>query len=189
VNRLVREHRGDVERFLRAAEALRDAQLAGHGSMAEATRRERDELQRLIRVGGELVRQSLLAAAVDDDAARRLLEARLERELEPSGFGTLIAHARPAAAGPGPGKQPVSATPDEARSAPTTHPEPAAQKRVRPDDTIARARLENALAALESAEAEEQHARRRLQDAKKAVEQAQAAVESARRDLDRLHGL
>ncbi len=93
VNRLVRGHRADVEEFLHAAAALRDAQFAGKGDREAATRRERDALARLLAAGGEEVRQSLLAAAVDDDAARYLLEARLERELEPRGFGTLLAHA------------------------------------------------------------------------------------------------
>ncbi|NLE21713.1 MAG: hypothetical protein GX624_02855 [Actinobacteria bacterium] len=93
VNRLVREHRADVEEFLRAAAALRDAQFGGTGDREAATREEREALARLLAAGGEEVRQSLLAAAVDDDAAQRLLEARLERELEPSGFGTLLEHA------------------------------------------------------------------------------------------------
>ena len=66
----------------------------------EATKREHEELERLTRIGGEAVRQTLLAAAVDDDAAQQLLEARLERELEPRGFGTLLAYAPPAAARP-----------------------------------------------------------------------------------------
>ena len=100
MNRLVREHPGEVEQFLRAAAALRDAQFAGKGDRAEATRREHEELERLTRIGGEAVRQTLLAAAVDDDAARQLLEARLERELEPRGFGTLLAYAPPTAARP-----------------------------------------------------------------------------------------
>ena len=96
-NRLVREHRGEVDQYLRAAAALRDAQFSGQGDRAVATRQEREALGRLTRIGGEAVRQTLLAAAVDDDAAQQLLEARLERELEPRGFGTLLAHARPAA--------------------------------------------------------------------------------------------
>ena len=100
VNRLVREHRGEVEQFLRAAAVLRDAQFSGKGDLAAATRQEHDELEGLIRIGGEDVRQTLLAAAVDDDAAHQLLEARLERELEPRGFGTLLAHARPPAPTP-----------------------------------------------------------------------------------------
>src|SRR5690348_9719856 len=45
VNRLVREHRDEVEQFLRAAEALRDAQFAGKGDIDAATKQEREALQ------------------------------------------------------------------------------------------------------------------------------------------------
>ena len=53
VNRLVREHRGEVEQFLRAAAALRDAQVAGKGDPAAAARQEHEELERLTSLGGE----------------------------------------------------------------------------------------------------------------------------------------
>src|SRR5579862_8280621 len=64
VNRLVRDHRAEVEDYLEAAAAMRDAQLAGKGDTAAATRRERESLERATRSGGEAVRQSLQAAAV-----------------------------------------------------------------------------------------------------------------------------
>ena len=172
VNRLVREHRGEVEQFLRAAAALRDAQFAGEGDPAAARRQEQEALARLIGIGGEPVRQTLLAAAVDDDAARQLLEARLERELEPRGFGTLLAHARPAAAKP------------KAATAPRTKPAPPERKK--PDDSAARAALQEAQATLGGAEAEERDARRRWEQTQKELERARAAVEKARHDLDRL---
>ena len=100
VNRLVREQRSEVEQFLRTAAELRDVQLSGRGDLGAAKRREHEKLERLTGIGGEAVRQTLLAAAVDDDAAQRLLEARLEHELEPRGFGTLLEHAPPAALRP-----------------------------------------------------------------------------------------
>jgi hypothetical protein len=165
VNRLVRENRDEVEQFLRAAERLRDAQFAGEGDFGAATRQQREALERLIGAGGEAVRQTLLAAAVDDAAATQLLDARLERELEPRGFGTLLAHARPAAPKP-------------------TRQRPAAK----PNDGAARARLQDAKRALSAATAEEQHARRRWEQAGETRKQAQQAVEDAQRDLDRLHG-
>jgi hypothetical protein len=68
VNRVVREHRPDVERFLAAADALQKAQLAGH-DVEKATQRERQALDTLVRIGGDHVRQSMQAAAVDSDAA------------------------------------------------------------------------------------------------------------------------
>ena len=176
VNRLVREHRGEVEQFVHTAAELRDAQLAGKGDLATATRREREALKRLTRIGGEAVRQTLLAAAVDDDGAQQLLEARLERELEPRGFGTLLAHAPSAV------EKPAGAT--------ARQPEPAQPERKtpKPDDSAARARLEETEAALSAAEAEERDARRRWDGAQSSLEEARAAVEKAQRALDRPHG-
>ena len=176
VNRLVREHRGEVEQFVHTAAELRDAQLAGKGDLVAATKREREALERLTRIGGEAVRQTLLAAAVDDDAAQQLLAARLERELEPRGFGTLLAHAPSAVA------KPAGAT--------ARQPEPAqpGRKTPKPDDSAARARLEETEAALSAAEAEERDARRRWDGAQSGLEEARAAVEKAQRALDRLHG-
>ncbi len=192
VNRLVREHRAEVEQFLRAAAELRDAQFSGEGDLAAAGRQERDALARLIGIGGEAVRQTLLAAAVDDEAAGQLLEARLERELEPRGFGTLLAHAPPAPARPRRAAATrvapaVTAPKDPKTKAPqTSAPESAPAKRKKPDDGAARARLEDAEDALRGAEAEERQARRHWDETRGELEKARAAVERARHDLDRL---
>ncbi len=175
VNRLVREHRRDVERFLGAAAALREAQLSGTGDVASATTQEHEALERLVSVGGEAVRESLLAAAVDDDAAQQLLEARLERPLEPRGFGTLLAHVPPSAFG-------GTAT---AAAAEGKRPSP---ERDRPDDTAARARLKQAKAAFSAAQADERRARSHWEQAQRQLEKARVAVEQAQRDLDRLRG-
>lgn len=88
VNRLVRDHRAQVETFLEAAARLRDAQVAGKGDLAAAAQAERTALDELVAVGGESVRATLEAAAVDDEIARDLLAAQLVREPEPAGFGT-----------------------------------------------------------------------------------------------------
>jgi hypothetical protein len=160
VNRLVREHRGDVDAFLAAAEALRDAQIAGKGSLEDATKRQRDALARLVKAGGEAVRQSLLAAAVDEDAANELLAGRLERELEPRGFGTLLSHVQPSA-------------------------RPARPKPPRQDDREARAKLNEAKQELSAAEAEERQARRRWEQAQNELDKARIAVENAERRWQR----
>jgi hypothetical protein len=157
VNRLVREHRREVQDFLAVAAKLRDAQFAGKGDLAAATKRERDALARLTRAGGPAVRQSLEAAAVDDDAAQELLEGRLVQELEPRGFGTLLAHGTP-------------------------RPR-AAAKPAKPDDRVKRERLRAAKEELAAARAEERQARRRHEHAQKEVERAEAAVEQAERAL------
>lgn len=167
-NRLVHAHRAQVEAFLRAAATLRDAQVAGKGDLAAAAKAEHEELEQLVTLGGEAVRPTLQAAAVDDDTARELLQARLVREPEPAGFGTLLAHAEPKAAGAG-------ASTARKRRAPA-----------RPDDSAARSRLQEAKKMLDAAAAEERQAQRRWAQTQRDLETARAAVEKAQHELDRL---
>jgi hypothetical protein len=162
VNRLVHEHRSEVEKFLHAAAALRDAQLGGKGDLSAATKREREALDRLLELADGEVRQSLQAAAVDDEAAVELLAGRLERELEPRGFGTLLAHASPRPA----------------------EPKPAAPRK--PDDRAERARLREATEARSAAAAEEQQARRRWEQTRQDLERAEAGVAAAEKEFDRV---
>ena len=182
VNQLVRRHRADVERFLRAATVLRDAQFAGKGDLAAATRQEREQLERVVELGGEAVRQTLLAAAADEEAARQVLEARLVRDLELRGFGTLLAHADPTAL-----KRREPTAPERPGAA-AVQARPTPSGPAKPDDRAALARLEAATAALESARAGDQDARsrreradRELDDARAAAEKARAAADEARR--------
>jgi hypothetical protein len=161
VNRLVREHRDQVEAYLAAAAALRDAQFAGKGHVAGATKHERETLERLLQLASVDVRQTLQAAAVDDAAAEELRRGRLERELEPRGFGTLLTHAKPAPA----------------------KPKPAERK---PDDRAARAKLQQARDALTAARSEERQARHRLEEAQANLARAESAVEKAQRELESL---
>jgi DNA-binding phage protein len=161
VNRLVREHRDQVEAYIAAAAALRDAQFAGKGDVAAATKLERETLDRLLRLASVDVRQTLQAAAVDDAAAEELRRGRLERELEPRGFGTLLSHARPAPA------KPKRAEP-------------------KPDDRAARAKLRQAKDALTAARSEERQARRQWDEAQGIVARAESAVEQAQRELESL---
>jgi hypothetical protein len=168
VNRLVRERRADVDRFLAAADALREVQVQGEGDLPAATREERDALDRLVRAGGDQVRQSLQAAAVDEEAARQLLAGRLERELEPRGFGTLFAGAPP--------------TPARKRTR-ATAPRPK-----KADDSVPRARLRESERALAEAKARERDAHRSWKEAKTALERAEASVARARDELAKLRG-
>lgn len=191
VNRLVRSHRAEVEAFLRAAATLRDAQVAGKGDLASAARAEREGLEELVALGGEAVRPTLQAAAVADEIADELLRARLVSEPEPAGFGTLLAYARPAAGKPTSGK---AGTGDrrvtQAASSESAVARPARRRTVksRPDDSAARARLQEAKEMLNAAAAEERQARRRWTQTQRELEKAQAAAEKAQRDLDRLQG-
>lgn len=165
VNRLVREHRPEVDAFLAAAATLRDAQFAGKGDIASAGKAQREALEKLVSLGGESVRPTLQVAAVDDNIARSLLAARLVQEPEPAGFGTLLAHSDPKAS---------AAT----STAPGKRGAPAPAKR---DESAARAELQEAKKTLAAAERKEQQAQRDR-------EKAEAAVEQAQRKLDRLHG-
>jgi hypothetical protein len=163
VNRLVRTHRSEVDAFFQAAATLRDAQFAGKGDLATAAHVERAALEELVSLGGDSVRPTLQAAAVDDNTAREVLEARLVTEREPAGFGTLLAYAEPAKT-------------DKRRD---TEPS-------RPDDRAARERLQEAERVLTGAVAEEQQAKGRWTQAQRDLEKAQAAVEKARQALEQL---
>ena len=152
---------------------MRDAQFAGKGNLAAAAQAEQEALEELVRLRGEAVRPTLQAAAVDDNTARDVLEARLVHEPEPAGFGTLLAHAEPAAT-----------------NSAATRRGPAKQRRARPsraDDKAARQRLRDAEEVLKASAAEERQARRRWDETQRDLEKAQAAVERARREVDRLH--
>jgi hypothetical protein len=172
VNRLVREHRPEVDAFLAAAATLRDAQFAGKGDIASAGMAQREALEKLVSLGGQSVRATLQVAAVDDNVARDLLSARLVQEPEPAGFGTLLAHSDPKAS---------AAT----SAAPRRRGAPAPARR---DDRAARAQLQEAKKALAAAETEERQAQQRWTEAQRDREKAQAAVEKAQRKLDRLRG-
>jgi len=130
-------------------------------------------LDQLVDLGGESVRASLQAAAVDDEVARDLLAARLVREPEPAGFGTLLAHAEAATAS------------SAAKAKPRSRRTPGRSK---PDDSVARARLQEARKILRATEMEEQQAQQHWAQTKSELEKAQAAVEKAQGKLDRLRG-
>jgi hypothetical protein len=175
VNALVRAHRVEVERFLGAAAALRDAQVAGSGDVRAATSQERDALERLVALAGASVRQSLQAAAVDSQAAAHLLAGRLSQELEPPGFGTLLEHTRPGALA-----LPRPRAPAKPRAAARI------RERPRPDDRAERERLAQARRTLAAAESELRRAERDWNRARAGVAKAEAAVENARAALERV---
>jgi hypothetical protein len=179
VNQLTRRRHADLDEFLEAAATAREASLGGRGDAREAIRRQRDALETLVRgareeLGGDVsdpvagrIRQTLEAAAVDDEAAEQLRRGRLVKELEPAGFGTLAVYAKPALA----------------------------KQRPKVDSAKARKALQEARARLRDAEdenraalAEERQAHKRWQQAHgdavqaaERVEQAREALESVRR--------
>jgi hypothetical protein len=180
VNQLTRRRHADLDEFLDAAVAAREAQLGGRPDAREAIKHQRDALEKLVRtareeLGGKpteavtgKIRQTLEAAAVDDQAAEDVRRGRLAKELEPAGFGTLAAHAPP------PGKKPSRPAQGGA-----------AVKRALAD---ARARLREAEDELRAAQAEERQAEKRWRQAQGDAEDAAKRVEKIRRELDRLRG-
>jgi len=175
VNQLTRRRHADLDEFLDAAAAARDAQLSGRGDAREAIKGQRDALEQLVRaardeLGGQAsetvasrIRQTLEAAAVDDQAAEEVVRGRLVKELEPAGFGTLAAHA--------------TARPKKRSPAKDTA---AARKALQE----ARARLREAEDEHRAAQAEERQAHKRWQQAVGDAEQAAKRVEQAREALE-----
>jgi hypothetical protein len=159
VNQLARRHAAELDAFLGAAAQLRHAQLKG-GDVRSATQEQRQALQRLLQLAGEYagsaqidrVRQTLAAAAVDEGAAEEVRAGRLERELEPGGFGTLVA-------GPAPKR----------RAAPRRDRE--AEQRRRAERREAEAELREAERALEEARAHVEAAQARVEAARRRVEE------------------
>jgi hypothetical protein len=163
VNRLARERAEDLRRFLEAADELRAAQAGGRGDFAEAAAAERETLQALTRAAREIgetasdqtldrVARTLRAAAGDDDARPRLERGVLTREVEPTGFASVLA------AMPAEPLRPRAPKPDRAADA---------RERARAERELSRLRsrtaeLERAAEAAERAAAE---ARRRAGEA------------------------
>jgi len=178
VNQLTRRRHADLDEYLEAAAAARDAQLGGGEGLHEAIARQREALETLVRaardeLGGAAsetvsarIRQSLEAAAVDDGAAEAVRAGRLAKELEPAGFGTLAAHAKPGRAKGRAARRTVSA---------------AEVKKALAD---ARARLREAEEEHRAALAEERQAHKRWQQTRHDAEQAADRVEKARAALD-----
>jgi hypothetical protein len=182
VNQLTRRRRADLDEFLGAAAAVRDAQLGGGGAdLREAITRQRAGLDTLVaaarhELGGAAsdavtgrIRQTLEAAAVDDDAAEAVRQGHLAKELESAGFGTLAAHAKPSR-----GK----ARPKRTESA-------AEAKKALGE---ARTRLREAEDEHRAALAEERQARKRWEQTQHDAEQAAERVDKARAALDALRG-
>jgi hypothetical protein len=166
LNQLARKNAKELAGFLKAATALRDAQFGGRGDLKAATARQRAALSELLgaaeAVLGESasrenlarIRQSLEAAAVDEQAAAQLQEGRLARELEPAGFGSLVAHAPARPAG---------------RAAATARAKPSSAAL-----STARRAAERAQQRLERAQSERDRIREALAAAEEAVTEATA---------------
>ena len=180
LNQLARQRAEDVERLVRAGDALRSAQeeLLGGGERAafqEAAHRERELVADLSAAaiaiaseagehgGGlqEKVAGTLHAAALDEETAAELRAGRLVREREAiGGFGAPGGGPVQAAGRPGGGQAKKKA--EVPASKPARHKASAEQRQ-----------------RVGAARTDERHARRALETAKKALEQAQQRADAA----------
>jgi hypothetical protein len=167
VNRLARSAPDDVEALLAAGEALRQAQLGGgdRDAIRAAARDEREAVEKLVGEAGKLsaavleeVRETLHAAATDEEArelVRRGVLTEARRAVGLGGFGV-------AAPAPAPAKK--KSTTEQRRKE--------AERERRAEEARAR-----------KAEREREAERKRA--AKERVKQARAAVREAERELER----
>jgi hypothetical protein len=173
VNQLARRHAGELDSFLAAAAQLRHAQLGG-GDFRAALQEEREALVQLVQLAGEYagaaqiarVRQTLQAAAADEGAATAVRAGRLEHELEPAGFGSLVSGPAPAR------RQGATAKPTVDR---------AAVERARAEEREAKATLREAERAEQAAEDELERSRASAAVAKRRVAEATRRLKQARR--------
>jgi hypothetical protein len=193
-NRLVREHGGEVERFLALAEQLREAQARLEGdSLRRLSREGRDAVAALVRDASTLARSDGLAvsasaledleatldAALADPVAGEALRAgRLTSALRYSGLGLSSPAARSTARG---------SQDRGGRSALLAADRELARTRQELDRVLAQLKdAETALNAAQTTLAERQdvaeRARRRARKAQEAAKSAEDRVEALRRN-------
>jgi hypothetical protein len=171
VNQLARSSAGDVEALLAAGEALRQAQLGGgdRDAVRSAARDEREAVEKLAAAAGKLspgtleeVRETLHAAASDDDVRELVRRGVLTEARRPMGFAGLAPSAAPGG-----------------RSA-KPRPKPEADA-----DAKADAEAEAKAEAKRHAEAEREAEAERRRAAKARVKAARAALRDAEKALER----
>ncbi|MFL5875566.1 MAG: hypothetical protein ACJ76T_06695 [Solirubrobacteraceae bacterium] len=208
-NQVLRSQPDGRRALLEAGDALRAAQedlLAGRGdaaaarSAAEGERRAVGDLvsaaRGLARDEGFLsdavldrVRETLHAAATDDDARAEVEAARLDRERRPAAFGGVegFAVAPPARARAAPTKRPRPAQPAHRKPAvdgEADREREAEREAERERRAAERDRRRELQAALREAKAAERDAGRRRREAERAAHDAERQFARARADLD-----
>jgi hypothetical protein len=186
VNQLVRRAPDDVEALLAAGEALRQAQLGGgdRDAIRAAARDEREAVERLVGQAGKLssaaleeVRETLHAAATDEEAREQVRRGVLTEAKQAVGLGGFGA----VAPGPAPartqGKRRPQKKDEKAAQAERQREREAEAERKR----AARERVKEARAALRDAE-------KALARAEREASAARAAVERRRDELEAAEG-
>jgi hypothetical protein len=186
VNHLARSAPDDVEALLAAGEALRQAQLGGgdRDAIRAAARDEREAVEKLVGEAGELspaaleeVRETLHAAATDEDArelVRRGVLTEARRAVGLGGFGAVAAPPAPAPSR-APRKKKQSASEQRRKEAERERKAEAERERKAEAERkrAAKERVKEARAAVREAEKE-------LERRRKELEQAEADVQSTR---------
>ena len=176
VNQLVRRAPDDVEALLAAGEALRQAQLGGgdRDAIRAAARDEREAVERLVGQAGKLspaaleeVRETLHAAATDEEAREQVRRGVLTEAKQAVGLGGFGAVA--------PAPAPAPASPKKKKQSTTEQREREAERERRA------AEAERKRAAKERVK----EARASLRDAEKALSRAEREADSARAEVDR----
>jgi hypothetical protein len=197
VNRLARRSRDDVEALLAAGEALRQAQFGGgdRDTIRAAARDEREAVERLVGQAGKLspstleeVRETLRAAATDDDARAAIERGILTEARRPTGLGGfgVAAPAEPAPARPKARKGNAERQAKAERQAEAERQAKAERKRAASERVkAARAALRDAEKAAKAAERARDQAARARDQAARALDKAERAAEDARAEAVR----
>lgn len=197
VNQLARRERDTVASLLAAGEALRRAQSAlGEGGgearvLRDAGRDERGAVDALAAAAAELlgsagahtleeVRETLHAAASDEEARELVERGRLTKPRQAVGLGGLEAFAASAARPP----KRAKAAP-KGKAAPGPKPKPKADERAAARAAAERARRKERVIA---ARRELKEAERTAAESRRAAEAAAAEVERRRKALEREEG-
>jgi hypothetical protein len=198
VNGLVRSASDDVEALLAAGEALRQAQLGGgdRDAIRAAARDEREGVEALVSRAGKLspavleeVRETLHAAASDDEARDLIRRGVLTEARRAAGFGGFgMAAPPPEPAKKSPPKQ-KKTTPDdratERERAAAERKRAAAERKAEAErKKAAKERITVAKAALRDAEKAATAAEKALAEAERAAGDAADEVERRRKELE-----
>jgi DNA repair exonuclease SbcCD ATPase subunit len=188
VNRLVRDFPKEIRRLERIGAALRETQVriiqgGDPGDMQQRLAEARDLIARLTRAARQLlgdeggaseamlmrVSETLMASLADEARAEQVVQGRLVKELEPSGFGL-----------------PAGVTPSPRRARPT---KAGAERRkvAEVEERLERAQhdLAKKQRDLQAAEGEEREAASRAQHAAREAEKARDAVEASKRAVEK----
>jgi hypothetical protein len=198
VNQLARNNRRELNALLKAGERLRDAQTGGAGrdELRAAIAAEREQVGKLAALAEPLldpsseaklerVRNTLHAAAVDDETREQVEVGRLVADAEAVGLGLPGLGAGGGASKQRPGRESESKPRSKPKSAQKSKPKPAQESKPKPAQRSKALPAGNRRAqrAIETARKRERDARERADRARTELKYARAAAEEAAKAL------